>query len=269
MAKLQFSLDGNSLGEFELNKERITIGRRPVNDIHIDNLAVSGEHAAITTIGNDSFLEDMNSTNGTLVNNKSIKKHVLHHNDIIEFGKYQLIYINAAQAKLPANHAGFENTVVMRPAKLNVAVEEDSKEKDEKTPESVVDEVKPQVANAALGKPEPVEKSVAVEKVEAIGTKAVPTENISQSTSQVARLQMLNGSNAGRELMLSKALTTLGKPGAQVAVVTKRPNGYFITHVEGENVPFINGQKIGLQAHALNHNDVIDIAGAKMEFFLA
>lgn len=259
MAKLQFSLDGNSLGEFELNKERMTIGRRPVNDIHIDNLAVSGEHAAITTIGNDSFLEDMNSTNGTLVNNKSIKKHVLHHNDVIEFGKYQLLYINAAQAKLPASHAGFENTVVMRPAKLNVAVEEDSKEKDEKTLESIVDTVKPQVANAAFEKPEPVEK------VEAASAKVVPAKNISQ----VARLQMLNGSNAGRELMLSKALTTLGKPGAQVAVVTKRPNGYFITHVEGENVPFINGQKIGLQAHALNHNDVIDIAGAKMEFFLA
>ena len=259
MAKLQFSLDGNSLGEFELNKERITIGRRPINDIHIDNLAVSGEHAAITTIGNDSFLEDMNSTNGTLVNNKSIKKHVLHHNDVIEFGKYQLLYINAAQAKLPASHAGFENTVVMRPAKLNVAVEEVSKEKDEKTLESIVDPVKPQVANAAFEKPEPVEK------VEATSAKVVPAKNISQ----VARLQMLNGSNAGRELMLSKALTTLGKPGAQVAVVTKRPNGYFITHVEGENVPFINGQKIGLQAHALNHNDVIDIAGAKMEFFLA
>lgn len=271
MAKLQFSLDGNSLGEFELNKERITIGRRPINDIHIDNLAVSGEHAAITTIGNDSFLEDMNSTNGTLVNNKSIKKHVLHHNDIIEFGKYQLLYINAAQAKLPASHAGFENTVVMRPAKLNVAVEEDSKEKDEKTLGSIDDTVKPQAANAAFEKPEPVEKAKpienaeSVEKVEAASTKVVPSENVSK----VARLQMLNGSNAGRELMLSKALTTLGKPGAQVAVVTKRPNGYFITHVEGENVPFINGQKIGLQAHALNHNDVIDIAGAKMEFFLA
>ena len=76
MAKLHFSLDGNPLGEFALDKERITIGRRPTNDIHIDNLAVSGDHAAIVTIGNDSFLEDLNSTNGTFVNNKPIKKHV-------------------------------------------------------------------------------------------------------------------------------------------------------------------------------------------------
>jgi pSer/pThr/pTyr-binding forkhead associated (FHA) protein len=268
MAKLQFSLEGNSLGEFELSKERMTIGRRPVNDIHIDNLAVSGEHAAITTIGNDSFLEDMNSTNGTLVNSKPIKKHVLHHNDVIEFGKYQLLYINAAQAKLPANHAGFENTVVMRPAKLLATVEEAPKEENVKTAEPAVESEKPLVANVAFKKLEPIEKAKPVEKDEPIGTKAAPTENISQNTS-IARLQMLNGSNAGRELLLNKALTTLGKPGAQVAVVTKRSNGYYITHVEGENVPSINGQKIGLQAHALNHNDVIEIAGAKMEFFLA
>ena len=73
MAKLHFLLDGNPMGEFELDKERITIGRRPSNQIHIDNLAVSGEHAVIVTIGNDSFLEDLNSTNGTMVNGKAIK----------------------------------------------------------------------------------------------------------------------------------------------------------------------------------------------------
>ena len=265
MAKLQFSLEGNSLGEFELNKERMTIGRRPANDIHIDNLAVSGEHAAITTIGNDSFLEDMNSTNGTLVNAKLIKKHVLHHNDVIEFGKYQLLYINAAQAKLPANHAGFENTVVMRPAKLSLVAGEATEKTDEKTSEPIVESIKPQVANAPIAKVELVEKADPADKGESVTAKATSAEN----TPVIARLQMLNGANSGRELMLNKALTTLGKPGAQVAVITKRPNGYFITHVEGENVPFINGQKIGLQAHALKDHDVIDIAGVKMEFFLA
>ena len=99
MAKLYFSLDGNALGEFALNKERITIGRRPTNNIHIDNLAVSGEHAVITTIAGDSFLEDLNSTNGTIVNQKPVKKHVLNHADVIEFGKYQLRFENLAQEK--------------------------------------------------------------------------------------------------------------------------------------------------------------------------
>jgi pSer/pThr/pTyr-binding forkhead associated (FHA) protein len=250
MAKLQFSLDGNSLGEFELNKERITIGRRPANDIHIDNLAVSGEHAVITTIGNDSFLEDMNSTNGTLVNNKPIKKHVLHHNDIIEFGKYQLVYVNQTQANMPPNHGGFENTVVLRPSKLNIAQPEAAKVVDE----NLVEEA-PKVPPVTL----PVAESALQSQAK------VPEENIEKT----ARLKMLNGGNSGREMFLNKALTTLGKPGTQVAVITKRVNGYFITHVEGEHLPVINGLKIGPQAHALSDHDTIDIAGLKMEFFLA
>lgn len=250
MAKLQFSLDGNSLGEFELNKERITIGRRPANDIHIDNLAVSGEHAAITTIGNDSFLEDMNSTNGTLVNNKPIKKHVLQHNDVIEFGKYQLQYINPTQAKTPVNNGGFENTVVMRPAKLKLVASE-------------VSETEEQVANPPAT-PEVV--SVPVEENEP----ATPTSVASAENSpKIGHLQMLNGANSGRSLALNKALTTLGTPGTQVAVITKRQQGYFMTHVEGNQLPLINGQKIGLQAHALNDQDEIEMAGLKMKFSLA
>ncbi len=250
MAKLQFSLDGNSLGEFELNKERITIGRRPANDIHIDNLAVSGEHAVITTIGNDSFLEDMNSTNGTLVNNKPIKKHVLHHNDIIEFGKYQLLYVNQAQASMPPNQGGFENTVVLRPTKLTVAEPETAKIADEEPAETTPVDEKAVESVAEPAPPEAVKS---------------PIEN----APKMGRLKMLNGTNVGREMGLNKALTTLGKPGAQVAVITKRPHGYFITHVEGDNLPAINGQKIGPQAYALSDHDTIDIAGLKMEFFLA
>lgn len=255
MAKLHFSLDGNSLGEFTLDKERMTIGRRPSNDIHIDNLAVSGDHAVITTIGNDSFLEDMNSTNGTLVNSKAIKKHVLQHNDVIEFGKYQLLYINQTQAKAPVNTSGFENTVVMRPAKLVVAPS-DVKE--------AVAEAAPMTADALVN--EMTQDNASVKN--ATPQNATPL-GASENTPKVGRLQMLSGANAGRELALNKALTTLGKPGMQVAVVTKRPLGYFITHVEGENLPLVNGQKIGLQAYALADHDVIDLSGIKMEFFLS
>jgi pSer/pThr/pTyr-binding forkhead associated (FHA) protein len=254
MAKLQFTLEGNSLGEFELSKERITIGRRPTNDIHIDNLAVSGDHAVVTTIGNDSFLEDLNSTNGTLVNSKPVKKHVLHHNDVIEFGKYQLVYINNTQTKTSAANAGFENTVVMRPTNLKVVTTE--------KPEPDVQ----QATTEVLAQVEPQADAVVVSEAVA---ESSTTSTVEKNAPKIGRLQMLNGANSGREIQLTKALTTLGKPGSQVAVITKRANGYFITHVEGENVPFINGQKIGLQAVALNDHDVIDIAGAKMEFFLA
>ena len=78
---------------------------------------------------------------------------------------------------------------------------------------------------------------------------------------------MLSGANAGKELLLTKALTTLGKPGVQVAVITRRPQGYFITHVEGASFPIVNGKTLDAQAHPLNDHDVIEIAGTKMEFF--
>jgi pSer/pThr/pTyr-binding forkhead associated (FHA) protein len=97
MAKLILSMDGLVLKEIQLNKERLSIGRKPHNDIQIDNLAISGEHAVIVTILDDSFLEDLNSTNGTQVNGQPIKKHVLRHNDVIELGKYKLKYMNDQQ----------------------------------------------------------------------------------------------------------------------------------------------------------------------------
>lgn len=83
----------------------------------------------------------------------------------------------------------------------------------------------------------------------------------------MAHIQVLNGPSMGKELVLSKALTTLGKPGVQVAVITRRPQGYFITHVEGQQHPVVNGESVGAQAHQLNDHDVIELAGVKMEFY--
>src|ERR1700712_1517503 len=93
MPKLILSMDGLVLKEVELTKERTTIGRRPHNDIVIDNLAVSGEHAVLITILNDSFIEDLGSTNGTTVNGQPIKKHFLQGNDTVELGKYKLKFV--------------------------------------------------------------------------------------------------------------------------------------------------------------------------------
>ena len=81
-------------------------------------------------------------------------------------------------------------------------------------------------------------------------------------------IQILSGPSAGKELPLSKPLTTLGKPGVQVAVIAKRPQGYFITHVEGGSFPVVNGRHLDAQAHPLNDHAVIELAGVKMEFYL-
>ena len=249
MAKLLYSLEGNSLGEFSLDKERITIGRRPSNDIHIDNLAVSGDHAVITTIGVDSFLEDLDSTNGTLVNTKPVKKHVLHHNDVIEFGKYQIRYVNHAQEKTPASRLGFENTAVIKPAKQNV-VAPAVKAEAEKTPTDSLAESNKQSAMLVAQASAPIQ--------------ATPPAG----AGTLGHLKVLSGDNVGHVMLLNKAMTTLGSPGVQVAVITKRPHGYFISHVEGKKLPLVNGATIGAQAHALADHDVIDLEGIKMEFYL-
>src|SRR5919107_1280999 len=120
MAKLILSVDGQVLKEYQLSKERTLIGRKAHNDIQIDNLAVSGEHAAIITILNDSFIEDLGSTNGTMVNGKPVKKHFLQNNDVVEIGKHKLKYFN--DAPTAATAADFEKTMIIRnPAKPTAA----------------------------------------------------------------------------------------------------------------------------------------------------
>jgi len=121
MAKLILSMDGLVLKEIPLTKERTTIGRKPHNDIQIDNLAVSGEHAVIVTILNDSFLEDLGSTNGTVVNGNPIKKHFLQNNDVIELGKYKLKFVGEAAPAASAEKADFEKTMVLRPSAMKTA----------------------------------------------------------------------------------------------------------------------------------------------------
>ena len=110
-AKLILSLNASVLGEYVLDKERITIGRKAENDIQVDNLAVSGQHAAIITILNDSFLEDLDSTNGTFVNGKLVKKHALRNGDVVTIGKHELKYLNEEAT----GEDDFEKTMVIRP----------------------------------------------------------------------------------------------------------------------------------------------------------
>jgi pSer/pThr/pTyr-binding forkhead associated (FHA) protein len=257
MAKLILSMDGLVLKEIALTKERTTIGRKPHNDIQIDNLAVSGEHAVIVTILQDSFLEDLGSTNGTVVNGQPVKKHFLQNNDIIELGKYKLKYVNetvAGQAKA----ADFEKTMVLRPGAMKAAAPAATH-----IPAPVAAApAAPATAAAAAGA-----KNFG-DTVAGQSSTAAPVAPSKPATAPQAALQLLSGANAGKELDLTKPLTTLGKPGVQVAVITRRPQGFFITHVEGTSFPVVNGKVLDAQAHSLNDHDVIELAGIKMEFFL-
>ena len=248
MAKLVLSMNGAVQGEFQLGKERISIGRKPDNDIQIDNLAVSGKHALIITILDDSFLEDLGSTNGTYVNGKLVKKHALRNGDVIGLGKHELKYINEHAT---ADDEEFEKTMIIRPGSASAAVEA------AKAVEKAAARAAPLASNehAAGG-----------------SSRAAPVAAVAGGGMPLAKLHVLNGPIAGKELELTKALITLGKPGTQVAVISRRPQGYFLTHIEGDgkndNFPIVNSTPIGPQAYGIKNGDIIELAGIKMAFTL-
>jgi pSer/pThr/pTyr-binding forkhead associated (FHA) protein len=277
MARLILSLDNQVLAEYNMSKERYTIGRLPDNDVRIDNPAVSGHHSLIINILNDSFLEDLNSTNGTYVNGKLIKKHALQHGDVITIGHHQLRFSD--QQASDTEQDEFEKTMVI-PAGQQSA---DQLAKAEKAAD--------EAARASSAAPSLPEEDVSVklddEEAAALSSessrpKPTPVSHTATATGidassapnalPMAKLQVLSGAFAGRELELTKALTTLGRPGVQVAAITRRAEGYYIVHVEsGEegDYPLVNGQPIGAKARRLTDNDVVQLAGVKMGFFKA
>ncbi len=226
MGKLVVSLDGVVIKEVQITKDKTTLGRRPYNDIVIDNLAVSGEHAVLQMVGNDVFIEDLNSTNGTYINGKAIKKQLLAHNDTVEIGKYKIKY-------LVDDSGDYEKTMIMRPGGLSTSTQ-----------------------HAAP----------------AYSTSANPTPtlggfNLSPPTPVLpASIKVLSGAAAGREVPLTKVVTTIGKPGVQVASITKRPTGYAIAHVEGTHRPSVNGAMLTGDSAPLKNGDVIELAGTQMQF---
>jgi len=235
MDKLVLSLNGAVQGEYKLDRERIFIGRKAENDVEVDNLAVSGKHALIVTILDDSFLEDLGSTNGTYVNGKLIReKHALSNGDVIGIGKHELSYISEHAT---ADDEEFEKTMIVKPGSATAAA-------------AIADAAEKAVKEVAPG-------------AQAAATAAMP----------LGRIHVLNGPVAGKELPLTKALITLGRPGAQIAMISRRPYGYFLTHIEGKNdygplYPIVNGEPIGPKAFGLQDRDIIEIAGIKMEFTL-
>ena len=280
MARLFLSLDNQVLAEYNMTKERYTIGRLPDNDVRIDNPAVSGHHSLIINILNDSFLEDLNSTNGTYVNGKLIKKHALQHGDVITIGHHQLRFSD--QQENEAEQDEFEKTMVIPAGQQNA----DQLAKAEKAAEAAAAEaaaqavqsdaaaavkLDPEEAAALEDKPKPA--APAPEKKETFRPSATHT-GIDPATAPSAlplgKLQVLSGAFAGRELELTKALTTLGRPGVQVAAITRRAEGYYVVHVESGkegDYPLVNGEPIGSKARKLADNDVVQLAGVKMGFF--
>ena len=278
MARLILSLDNQVLAEYNMTKERYTIGRLPDNDVRIDNPAVSGHHSLIINILNDSFLEDLNSTNGTYVNGKLIKKHALQHGDVITIGHHQLRFSDQEAPETEQDE--FEKTMVIpsaqqtadQLAKAEAAADKAVAASHHHEESAVATSVMLDDEDAAALKEEaePERHVDTMAETVASATATGITPDTAPNALPLAKLQVLSGAFAGRELELTKALTTLGRPGVQVAAITRRAEGYFIVHVEsGESndFPLVNGEPIGQQARALHDHDVVQLAGVKMGFF--
>ena len=203
MPKIIVMLDSAVIKEVELTNVRTALGRRPYNDIVIENLAVSGEHAVFHLQANEVTLEDLNSTNGTFVNGRAVKKQVLHHGDMLEVGKYKIRF---------ESEPDFDKTMVIAPRNKVAAV-------------PVVPE--PEVRGA---------------------------------------IKVLSGPATGREMPLTKVVTTVGKPGASIAAITRRHHHFVVHCVEGPDSPMLNGVALGTEPVILKHGDEIVLAGTQMQF---
>ncbi|MCL2075567.1 MAG: FHA domain-containing protein [Betaproteobacteria bacterium] len=256
MAKLILSMDGLVLNEFHLNKPRISIGRRSTNDIQINNLAVSGEHAAIITILNDSFLEDLQSTNGTQVNGRAVKKCVLHHNDEIGFGKYKIKYLVDAT---PAERQSQEGIIDMKDAiasDIGTASNfgaQSTEQRDSHLP-AINTPVDPHLEHQLT--------SIIPGAVPAADTESLP------DAASNGVLRILSGSNRGKELPLNKEHALLGKNGGSVAAISRDSHFYYLSYVEGDSRPLVNRKPLGDAPRRLNNGDEIEIAGVHMMLIL-
>ncbi len=223
--KLEFSFNSNRLNDFVLDKEIMTIGRKDDNDIRIDNLAVSGHHAKLLTIFDDSFLEDLDSTNGTYVNGRPITKHPLKNGDVIVIGKHELRYINESNSASDDD----KTILIRRQPGFNTS------------------------PSPNLNEPINMTRSI-------------------EADLNAAKLQILNGKGAGKELALQKPSVKLGKSGTEIVQINKRPDGHFIVslnHESESNLLTINGEAVGSRAVKLNNHDVIEINKLKIEYYLA
>ncbi len=239
-----YDANGDPVSERQLDRERIRIGRRADCDVRLDHLSVSGEHALITTIRNDSFLQDLGSTNGVRVNGRLVQNHHLQDGDEIGIAvfKFRFIFepwVLADEAWAPT---------VTRTVKQAVLATAD------RSDETLLE--------IGLG------DSLGLGQEFADLTHTPPLGPASQRRAPggIGVLRLMGGPGAGKQLTLTKPVLTLGKPGVQTAVIGRMAAGYFLTYVEGESYPRVNGIEVGATPYELKNHDIIELAGTRLEF---
>ncbi len=204
MPHLIVSVEGVEIKSIDLQKDRTTLGRRADNDIVFDNMVVSGHHCVFDLKGlADVFVEDLNSTNGTYINGKMVKRQRLHDGEVLAIGNFRIRF-NAGSVPAP----------------------------------------------------------------EFSGTAAMPLGPVAQAPLPRAFFKLVNGSSAGLEMPVSKAVSTFGKPGVSVVAVSHRRDGFYVAHLDGDDRATLNGDRLGDKGVMLAHHDLLEISGTQMLFLL-
>lgn len=237
MPKLVIKFDNVVIDQLVMKQGDMSLGRRPGSDIFLDNLAVSGNHATIFTIGNDSFIQDLNSTNGTLVNTKRITKHHLTNGDEIVIGKHSLTYVDESAAPPQSDLA---KTMIITPQKFEAMT----------------------AAAAAMGKsaptPEPPPQAA-----------PPPAPAVTDNNTRFGSLFVLSGANSGKRIDLTKSVTNLGRAGKMAGVINRNATGHYSLLPGGSSETLkLNGKPIPSRGEELKNGDVIEIAGSRMQFYL-
>ncbi|MDO8597198.1 MAG: FHA domain-containing protein [Sulfuricaulis sp.] len=237
MAKIIIKFNNEVIDHIDLKQGDMKIGRKPGCEIMIDNLAISGEHANIFTVGEDSFIQDMGSTNGTFINNKKITKHHLKNGDAVVIGKHTLVYLGeSARAREPDD---FAKTVIISPAARETM-----------EPRPVPTPAPPVVSESPAITVETLKKDAPPPKVDRHGA-----------------LFVLSGVNSGKRIELMKKITNLGRTGKRAGTIAQIGDGYLLTPGDDEN-PMLNGKPIPKEGSRLKNGDLIEISGTRLQFYL-
>ncbi len=228
MTKLIVKLNNEVVDHIDLKQGDMKIGRRPGSDVFLDNLAVSGDHANIFTIGEDSFIQDLGSTNGTFVNNKKITKHHLRNGDTVAIGKHTLIYLTDQVPN--AKSVDFAKTVIINPAAVREAA-------------------------AAPAAAAPAAAPVA--------PPTTPKEPLRGAT-----LVILSGANSGKRIEIVKTVTNLGVTGKRAGAIMRTDDAYMLSPTEDSEIPKLNGRPVAAEGSTLKNGDIIEVAGTRIQFLL-
>lgn len=252
MSKLIISdAAGTIMRECQLDRERIRIGRKPENEVQLDDLSVSNEHALVTTIRNDSFIQDLNSMNGVRVNGRLVKHHHLQAGDEISIAAFTLKYVHEPWV-MPDSSWTAPQTEAMKQATIRAVAPQSG--------ETLFD----LDVRSDLG----ITRDLADTEIQGKSPLDHPTTILAETRPLGAGfVRLVAGPGSGREAQLARPVTTLGKPGIQTAVISRRSGGYFLTYVEGTSYPQVNGVEVGATPYPLNDHDILDIAGTRLEFF--